>query len=119
MGLVTLEDLLEEIVGEFTNDPSDFAQDVTPQQDGSYLVDGGTHIRDLNRVFGMHLRSDGPRTVNGLVLEHMEAIPEPGTTLLIDGYPVEIVQSKNNAVKTVRIKPRLAHYQAEDEQPHG
>jgi Mg2+/Co2+ transporter CorB len=119
MGLVTLEDLLEEIVGEFTSDPSDLAQDVTPQEDGSYLVDGGTHIRVLNRVFGLHFRSDGPRTVNGLVLEHMEAIPETGTTLLIDGYPVEIVQSKNNAVKTVRVKPRLAQYQPENEQPHG
>ena len=67
----------------------------------------------------MHFRSEGPRTVNGLVLEHMEAIPETGTTVLIDGYPVEIVQSKNNAVKTVLIKPRLPQYRPEPNEPHG
>jgi Mg2+/Co2+ transporter CorB len=104
-GLVTLEDLLEEIVGEFTSDPSAYDKDILPQDDGSYIVDGGTHIRDLNRSLGWRLPESGPRTINGLVLEHMEFIPEPGTSLMIDGYPVEVVQTKANAVKTVRVRP--------------
>lgn len=111
-GLVTLEDLLEEIVGEFTTDPAALARDIHPQEDGTYLVDGSVHVRELNRALGWDLHTDGPRTINGLVLEHMEFIPEPGTSMLIDGYPIEIVQSKSNAVKTVRIGPRLPRYRA-------
>lgn len=105
-GLVTLEDLLEEIVGEFTSDPSAYDKDILPQGDGSYIVDGGTHIRDLNRSLGWQLPDSGPRTINGLVTEHMEFIPEPGTSLMINGYPVEVIQTKANAVKTVRIRPK-------------
>lgn len=108
MGLVTLEDILEEIVGEFTTGPSDLSRDIHPQEDGSYLVDGGTHIRDLNRLLKWELPTTGPKTLNGLILEHMETIPEPGTSMLLSGYPVEIVQTKDNAVKTIRIRPRLA-----------
>lgn len=106
-GLVTLEDILEEIVGEFTTDPSALIKDIHPQEDGSYVVDGSTHIRELNRVLQWELPTGGPKTVNGLVLEHMEAIPEPGTSILIADYPVEILQTKDNAVKTVRIQQRL------------
>lgn len=108
MGLVTLEDILEEIVGEFTTGPSNVSRDIHPQEDGSYLVDGGTHIRDLNRLLKWDLPTTGPKTINGLILEHMETIPEPGTSMLLSGYPVEILQTKDNAVKTVRIRPRLA-----------
>ena len=108
MGLVTLEDILEEIVGEFTTGPSDLSRDIHPQEDGSYLVDGGTHIRDLNRLLKWELPTTGPKTLNGLILEHMETIPEPGTSMLLSGYPVEIVQTKDNAMKTIRIRPRLA-----------
>lgn len=116
-GLVTLEDLLEEIVGEFTTDPSGFNRDIHPQDDGSYLVDGSVHLRELNRALGWEFHTDGPRTVNGLVLEHMEFIPEPGTSMLIDGYPVEILQSKSNGVKTVRISPRLRRYTEANQEP--
>ncbi len=116
-GLVTLEDILEEIVGEFTTDPSALSKDVHPQEDGSYVVDGGTHIRDLNRMLQWELPTDGPKTINGLVLEHMEAIPEAGTSILIARYPVEILQTKDNAVKTVRIQPRLRRAAADEEHP--
>jgi len=106
LGLVTLEDILEEIVGEFTTDPSVRGRGIRPQPDGSYLVDGGVAVREINRRLGIELPTDGPRTLNGLVLEHLEAIPEPGTSMLIGGYPVEIVQVGENAVRLARIQPR-------------
>lgn len=105
-GLVTLEDILEEIVGEFTTDPAAISKDIHPQEDGSYLIDGGSYVRELNRLLKWDLPTAGPKTLNGLILEHMEAIPEPGTSMLLSGYQVEIVQTKDNAVKTVRIRPR-------------
>ncbi|MEM7405941.1 MAG: HlyC/CorC family transporter [Pseudomonadota bacterium] len=106
-GLVTLEDILEEIVGEFTTDPAQHDTDIHPQEDGSYLVDGGLTIRDLNRRMGWELPTDGPKTINGVVLEYLEAIPEPGISLLVAGYPVEIVQTAGHAVKTAKVKPQL------------
>lgn len=106
-GLVTLEDLLEEIVGEFTNDPATLHVDIHPQEDGSYVIDGSTHVRDVNKALQWTLHDGGPRTINGLVLEHMETIPETGTTVLIDGYPIEIIRILNNSVRTVRIKPKM------------
>lgn len=106
-GLVTLEDLLEEIVGEFTTDPADYSPDVHPQSDGTFLIDGGANLRELNRTMHWELPTEGPKTLNGLVLEYLESIPEPGTSLLIAGYPVEIVQTANNVVKTARIKPNM------------
>ena len=114
-GLVTIEDILEEIVGEFTTDPSALYQDFFQDADGSYLVDGSTHIRDINRNLGVLLPSHGPRTLNGLILEHMEFIPEAGTSVKINGYPIEIMQVKNNMVKTARLalpddhQPAAAH----------
>jgi Mg2+/Co2+ transporter CorB len=104
-GLVTIEDLLEEIVGEFTTDPADQSPDVHPQADGTYLLDGAANVRELNRSMHWELPTSGPRTINGLVLEHLETIPEPGTSLLIAGYPVEIVHATSSGVKTARIKP--------------
>lgn len=106
-GLVTLEDLLEEIVGEITNDPATYDVEIHPQQDGTYVVDGGTHVRDINKALNLELHDDGPKTVNGLILEQMESIPQPGTSVLIDGYPIEVVQIHKNAVRTARISPRL------------
>ena len=106
-GLVTLEDILEEIVGEFTTDPSALEIGVHPQDDGSYMVDGSTHVRALNRMMQWQLPVDGPKTLNGLILEYLESIPEPGISLLLDGYPVEIVQVHNNSVKTAKIQKRL------------
>ncbi len=106
-GLVTLEDILEEIVGEFTTDPAAIlTKDLTLQDDGSYLADASANIRELNRALKIKLPTDGPKTLNGLILEHMETIPEAGTSLLLNGYPVDIVQTKDNAVKTARIHPQ-------------
>ena len=106
-GLVTLEDLLEEIVGEFTTDPAVHSPDVHPQVDGTYLIDGTANVRELNRTMGWELPTEGPKTLNGLVLEYLESIPEPGTSLLIAGYPVEIVHTGSQSVKTARIKPGM------------
>ena len=106
-GLVTIEDILEEIVGEFTTDPSALHQDFFRDVDGSFLIDGSTHIRDINRQLDIDLPTEGPRTLNGLILEHMEFIPEAGTSLKINNYPIEIMQVKNNMVKTARISMLL------------
>jgi Mg2+/Co2+ transporter CorB len=106
-GLVTLEDLLEEIVGEFTNAPADLITDIHPQNDGSYVIDGSTNVRDVNKALQWRLNEDGPRTINGLILEHLETIPETGTSVLIDGHPIEIVRMLNNSIRTVRIQPKV------------
>ncbi len=110
-GMVTLEDLLEEIVGEFTNDPASYDVEIHPQKDGTFLVDGSSHVRDINKALTWKLHADGPKTINGIILEHMQSIPEPGTSVLIDGYPIEVVQIQNNAVRTVRISPRLPQHE--------
>jgi Mg2+/Co2+ transporter CorB len=102
-GLVTLEDILEEIVGEFTSDPTAHIEDIHPQEDGTWLVDGSINIRSLNSALDMSLSTAGPKTLNGLITEYMETIPEPGTSLLLDNHPIDIVQIKDNTVKTVHI----------------
>jgi Mg2+/Co2+ transporter CorB len=107
LGLATVEDILEEVVGEFTTDPSATHKGITAEDGGTYLLDASAGVRELNRTLKIELPTDGPKTLNGLILEHMETIPEPGTSLLLAGYPVEILQTKDNAVKTVRLKPRL------------
>jgi len=106
-GLVTLEDILEEIVGEFTTDPANHYPDVHPQKDGTWLVDGSANIRELNKLLNWQLPTSGPKTLNGLLLEQLETIPEPGTSIKIAGHPMDILQSQDNAVKTVRIYPCL------------
>lgn len=106
MGLVTIDDILEEIIGEFTTHSPLVAGAVHRQTDGSALVEGALPLRDLNRKLELEFPLDGPKTLNGLILEHLQDIPEPGTTVLIGGYPLEIVQTQEKAVKAVRIYPR-------------
>ena len=106
-GLVTLEDILEEIVGEFTSDPSAHALEIIPQDNGTWLVDGSATIRDLNTTLDLLLPTDGPKTLNGLIVEYLEDIPQPGTSMLLGGHPVDIVQTKDNKVKTARVHPAL------------
>ena len=102
-GLVTLEDILEEIVGEFTTDPADDDADVVQEKEDCYLIDGSTNIRALNRVMNWQLPTDGAKTLNGLVLEILETIPEAGTDLEVSGYRMEIVETNDNRIKTARI----------------
>ncbi|HET6654789.1 MAG TPA: HlyC/CorC family transporter [Gammaproteobacteria bacterium] len=104
-GMVTIEDILEEIVGEFTTDPAASHKDIFPEPDGSYLVNAGIAIRTLNRALKWQLPTDGPKTLNGLIVEYLEDIPEPRTSVRIGAYGIEIVQTGDNAVKTVRIRP--------------
>jgi len=104
-GMVTLDDILEEIIGEFTTDLQTFNKDIQPQEDGSFFVDGGTTIRDINKQLDWELPTEGPKTINGVILEHLEDIPEAGTSLRINGYTFEITQVVDNAVKKVKIFP--------------
>ena len=106
-GIVTLEDILEEIVGEFTTDPTDEAEDVVREGPDSFLVRGAANIRELNRSQGWDLPTDGPKTLNGLIVEMLETIPQPATCLMISGYPLEIVAADDNRVRTVRIGSRV------------
>jgi Mg2+/Co2+ transporter CorB len=106
LGLVTVEDILEEIVGEFTAVLPGGKTADSLQSDGTFLVDGAASLRDLNRKLKLHLPIDGARTLNGLLLEHLEAMPEAGVSVMIYGYPVEIVQVQDRMVKTARIGQR-------------
>lgn len=102
-GLVTLEDILEEIVGEFTTDPADDDADIVKEREDCYLIDGSTNIRALNRVMNWQLPTDGAKTLNGLVLEILETIPKAGTGLEVAGYRMEIVETNDNRIKTARV----------------
>lgn len=104
-GLVTLEDILEEIVGEFTSDPATLHKDIHREPDGSYVVSGTINVRVLNRTLGWSLPTGGPRTLNGVILEYLETIPEHGTSLKLGELSVEILQTADNAVKTARMRP--------------
>ncbi len=105
LGLATLEDILEEIVGEFTTDPSTSRKDLQIKEDGSYLIDGSITVRELNKILNWQLPTEGPKTLNGLIIEYLEHIPDPGTSMLLSDYPIEIIQTTRNAVKTVLIDP--------------
>lgn len=104
-GLVTLEDILEEIIGDFTTQSPLRSSTYRQEENGSWLVDGSSSLRDLNKKLGLSLPLDGPRTLNGLVLEHFEDIPEPGTSFKIGSHTLEIMQTQDRIVKSVRIYP--------------
>ncbi|MDO8351117.1 MAG: CNNM domain-containing protein [Gallionella sp.] len=106
LGLVTLENILEEIVGEFTTQSPAQTGKFMRQEDGSILLEGGNSLRELNRKLGLHLPLDSAKTLNGLILEHLEDIPETGTSLKIAGYPIEIIQTQDRIVKVVRLFPQ-------------
>lgn len=103
IGIVTLEDILEEIVGDFSNQDSLRSPDIHPQDDGTQVIDGAAYIREVNKTLGWHLPSDGPKTLNGLITEALESIPDSPVCLKIGPYRLEILQSAENRVKSVRV----------------
>lgn len=102
IGIVTLEDILEEIVGDFSNQDTLRSPDIHPQEDGTQVIDGAAYIREINKALDWHLPCDGPKTLNGLVTEALESIPESAVCLKIGPYRLEILQSSENRVKSVR-----------------
>lgn len=105
-GLITMNDILEEIVGDFATQTVGRTEDIHPQDDGSYLVRGTVTLRDLNRRLDWELPIEESRTLNGLITEYLEDIPEPGTSLMLNGYLVEILRTRGAAVDIARIKPQ-------------
>ena len=108
LGLVTMKDILEEIVGEFTSQAIGSASLFHKESDGSVIADGTCSLRVLNRKAGFDFPLDGPKTINGLLLEQLEDIPESGTSLIVADHPIEILQVQNRMVKVVRILPKVA-----------
>ena len=111
-GIVTLEDILEEIVGNFTTNLSEETSDIHPQPDGSFLIDGSTSIRDINRALDWDLPIDGPKTINGLLTELLESIPDNNVGIRLPFHCAEIIHVKDNMIKTVRM---WAHEPEEDD----
>ncbi len=105
-GLVTIEDLLEEILGEFSSSGEEVPEEVRREEKSdAWLVSASINVRALNRMMNWHLPTDGPTTLNGLILEQLEAFPACGTALQLNGYPVEITETGDNVIRTVRIRP--------------
>jgi CBS domain containing-hemolysin-like protein len=107
-GLVTLEDILEEVVGEFTTQVEAPLGGIDAGADGSHVVPGGLSLREINRRLGAALPVDGPRTLSGLIVERLESIPEPGATLRVGSSSIEVLQVAGNAVRTARLRVRPA-----------
>jgi Mg2+/Co2+ transporter CorB len=117
LGLVTLEDIIEEIIGKFTTSLPSAAPALAWNDAGSVLADGGMAVREINRTLGLALPTDGPKTLSGLVLEHLQDIPEANVSLKIDGVPMEIVAALGRVVKTVRLfRPRASAGSPEPDQ---
>ena len=104
LGLVTLEEILEEIVGDFTTPGMTLAEEIQPQADGGFLVHGSVTLRDLNRRLDWDLPTTGPKTLNGLITEYLETLPEAGTSLMLDGYQVDVVRTRGTSVQLARIR---------------
>ncbi|TCK04933.1 HlyC/CorC family transporter [Marinobacterium mangrovicola] len=102
-GIVTLEDILEEIVGELSADNAEMNQEIHPQEDGSYFIDGTAYIREINKALQWELPTDGPKTLNGLITETLESLPDANVCLRLGQYHFETLQISDNRVKTVRI----------------
>ncbi|QJQ94614.1 MULTISPECIES: HlyC/CorC family transporter [Halomonadaceae] len=104
-GLVTLEDILEEIVGEFTTDVAGMHQEIHLQEDGSYVIEGTANIREINKSLGWQLPTDGPKTLNGLILEHLESFPDGPACLQVGTTRMEILQVKDKLITSARCWP--------------
>jgi Mg2+/Co2+ transporter CorB len=106
LGLATLEDILEEIVGEFTTDYASTSPDIIPQDDGTFIIDGTAAVRTINKSLGWKLPQDGPKTLNGLITETLENIPDTNVCLKVSGHRVEVLQIKDNVVKAAIVHPK-------------
>ncbi|MDF0751916.1 HlyC/CorC family transporter [Marinobacter sp. 71-i] len=106
LGLATLEDILEEIVGEFTTDYAAASPDIIPQDDGTFIIDGTSAVRSINKTLGWKLPIDGPKTLNGLITEKLENIPDSNVCLKVGGHRVEVLQIKDNVVKAAIVHPK-------------
>jgi Mg2+/Co2+ transporter CorB len=104
MGLVALEDILEEIVGEFTSNLSETEDNIFPQRDGSYIITGTANVRDLNKALEWDLPTAGPKTLSGLVLENLESFPDGNTCLVIGNYRLEILELKGTVIQAVKVQ---------------
>ena len=102
-GLVTMEDILEEVVGEFTTDIAALSKDIAPQDDGSVIVDASITLRNLNRMLNWQLPSIGPRTVSGLIIEYLGYIPPAECCLMIENYQIEVLKVSENMIKSARM----------------
>jgi len=103
-GLVALEDILEEIVGEFTSNLAETTGTIFPQRDGSFVIDGTETIREINKSLDWDLPTDGPKTLSGLILEHLESFPDAQVGLAIGDYRLEILSLEGNVVRSVRAR---------------
>lgn len=103
-GLVTLEDILEEIVGEFTSNLADQSEDIQKRNDGSYLMDGSVTIRDINKTLDWELPTDGPKTLNGLLLEKLESFPGARVAIKIENYVFEVIEVKDNMLYRINVR---------------
>lgn len=103
-GIVTLEDILEEIVGEFTSNLDDVIDEIYPQPDGSFIVNGTTTIREVNRSLNLNLSTNGPKTLNGLIIERLELFPDGNASIIIDDCRIEILDLKENLIQTTRLE---------------
>jgi len=118
LGLLTLEDILEEVVGEFSTVPVSHTREIQKREDGSIWLDGATPIRDINRHLDIELPVDGPKTINGLITEHLQSIPVPNMTVLINDHPMEICKTRKNAIKALIIHPRIQRHVADAADNH-
>ncbi len=118
LGLVTLENILEEIVGEFTTSSPNQTGKFLRQADGSLLLEGGSSLRELNRKLGLHFPLGEAKTLNGLILEHLQDIPEAGTSLKIANYPIEVIQTQDRVIKVVRLFPNSAPLSSKNSPAH-
>ena len=109
MGMITIEDIIEEIVGEFTTQSPVLSASGKVLHDGSLVLDGSMTLREINRDFKLNLNLDGPKTLNGLILKHLQQIPETGISIQIDGYYMEILQTKDKSVKSVKLTSKISH----------